>query len=533
MKERCVCYARVSTKKQEEKWSIPAQLRILPEYAEKTGWDIVYDGKNKVFNEGGVSGETITERPKFQKILELARQEKFDIILVIEMERISRSDYAFDWPLIIKTFAEHNIKLATPYRIYNPVNPEEIFDLLLAGGLSTREKMKMMERFQRGKIEAAGHGRWIPGQVPLGYDYIPVTRGKPDSGKLVINEKEAEIIRTIFKLYNKSGYTAKKVAEELNKLGYRGKKGGKFRNGQISYILANSVYAGSGYYNRYKWKNGKRHLRPQEDWVKIKISPIVSEKDFEKIRKLRTTRRLESVRNKKHFYLLAQMLYCECGSRYSACMLIHRSKRTVWKKKYYKCYRKYIEKQKDCRSRLVGAERIESLVWEKIKEIVKNPALIFAKIKDKEKDYDKKTHQKDLAGVLKKLKKVKEEEERILLAYREKVINLKQLKKQLAQLREKEKVLDKRREEVEGQIEASNQSKGKAQNLKIAFSSIKYQIDNYNDQQKRALLKALQTRVTIYYDGTVKIDSEVPKVKIPVNVTKEYPLFDCAWSTLF
>ena len=83
------------------------------------------------------------------------------------------------------------------------------------------------------------------GPVPLGYDV--------DNRKLVVNQKEAELVRTIMELYLGLG-SVTEVADELNRQGHRTKvqqrasgphRGGCiFRRGTLYHLLSNRIYIG-------------------------------------------------------------------------------------------------------------------------------------------------------------------------------------------------------------------------------------------------------------------------------------------------
>ncbi|WP_430623439.1 recombinase family protein [Metabacillus fastidiosus] len=59
--------------------------------------------------------------------------------------------------------------------------------------------------------QKAREGKWVISLPPQGYDLV--------EGELIVNEKEAEIIRKIFNLYL-SGKGMRKIASELNTAGY-------------------------------------------------------------------------------------------------------------------------------------------------------------------------------------------------------------------------------------------------------------------------------------------------------------------------
>jgi len=81
-------------------------------------------------------------------------------------------------------------------------------------------------------------------ELYLGYDVKEIensTNKKRRYTELIINEKEAEVIRTIFTMYSEgNGYKA--ITNYINKFGYTTKKGKLFSVGSIKDILTNPIY---------------------------------------------------------------------------------------------------------------------------------------------------------------------------------------------------------------------------------------------------------------------------------------------------
>ncbi len=61
------------------------QLVELRDYVKRTSWKIY-----KEFIDEGYTGKN-TNRPAFKEMMDLARQRKFDILLVWKLDRLSRS----------------------------------------------------------------------------------------------------------------------------------------------------------------------------------------------------------------------------------------------------------------------------------------------------------------------------------------------------------------------------------------------------------------------------------------------------------
>src|SRR5699024_9098039 len=100
-----------------------------------------------------------------------------------------------------------------------------------------------------GMHKRAETGKWNGGII-LGYDV--------QDKKLIINEQESLIIKRIFELRaNMNGYKA--IANQLNKSGYKTKKGNLFSINSIKTIVMNDVYVGKVRWNKYQeWSTKKR-----------------------------------------------------------------------------------------------------------------------------------------------------------------------------------------------------------------------------------------------------------------------------------
>lgn len=80
MTKKVAIYTRVSTQDQ----STAMQIADLTEYAQKRGWEIHYIFEDKT------SGSSKT-RPELDKLMQEAKQRKFDIVLVWKFDRFARS----------------------------------------------------------------------------------------------------------------------------------------------------------------------------------------------------------------------------------------------------------------------------------------------------------------------------------------------------------------------------------------------------------------------------------------------------------
>lgn len=350
----CAIYIRVSTEKQREKYSLPAQRKALIEYSTSQGWEY------KIYDEGAGSGENLENRPQMMRLLKDAKDGKFNVCLVIELERLSRDEDLFDWLTIKKTFRDSRVKMATPNQYYDLEDDEDDFLSDLFGALAKREKKKLLKRTKRGALEAVRQGKYIGNHFRLGHKYDKETQ------KLVVVPEEAEVIKLIFKLSNDENMGSTTIADHLNKkciltsLEFAQRKGvlkntngklqiGEWTGGVVWRILTNKIYYGEYWYNRVE-QHHKRNVRkrPKEDWIRMEVEPIITYEEFQIAAQRIKNRAKFSDRNKKIDYLLSGLLYCgECESKLQGATFKAYEKKDSkgnitskrWKtNSYYKCY---------------------------------------------------------------------------------------------------------------------------------------------------------------------------------------------------
>jgi site-specific DNA recombinase len=145
--------------------------------------------------------------------------------------------------------------------------------------------------------------------------------------------------------------------------------------------LRNPAYTGKTY--AFTFYQGTNKRKPPDEWIEIPDATpaIISEELFAAAQAQLKLNYEKSQRNTKQQYLLRDRhVYCrQCGKAY--CGHIDRTIR------YYRCPGKnrITSPVNPCSNRNWRADKLETLVWEKIESILKNPDLIIAEI-EKQRD---------------------------------------------------------------------------------------------------------------------------------------------------
>lgn len=242
-KTRCAIYTRKSTEDGLEQNfnSLDAQREACAAYIlsqTHEGWE----GTSELYDDGGFSGGSM-ERPGLRQLLQDVMAGKVDVIVVYKVDRLTRS--LADFAKIVEILDEHDASFVSVTQSFNTTTSMGRLTLNVLLSFAQFEREVTGERI-RDKIAASKKkGMWMGGPVPLGYEL--------GDRKLVINAREAETVRHLFRRYTEL-QSVPQLVEELAAQGYRTKirhyKDGRqiggvaFRSGALSQLLKNPIYTG-------------------------------------------------------------------------------------------------------------------------------------------------------------------------------------------------------------------------------------------------------------------------------------------------
>lgn len=305
-----VAYCRYSSDLQREE-SIEAQIRAIKGFAEHNGYIL-----HKIYADRGISGTT-DNRPQFQAMIEdIRNSDNISAIICHKYDRFARN--RADSAIYRRELEKYGVKLISVLENFDD-SPESIILQSVIEGYNEYYSKNLRREVMKGLKENALSCRHTGGKPCLGYDVDKTTM------KLVINEWEAEAVKLIFKLYLEgNGYSY--IIRELNKRGYKTKRGAAFGKNSLYEILRNEKYTGVYVYNLSASKNAEgkfnRHKsKPDDEVIRIDggVPQIISTEDFQKVRQLMAARQRKTAAFKaKQEYLLSGKIVCnECGCTYA------------------------------------------------------------------------------------------------------------------------------------------------------------------------------------------------------------------------
>ena len=274
-------YIRVSTEDQaREGFSLPEQEKRLRTMCEYKGYEIY-----KVYEERGISAKTGNHRPKFEELLQDIRDKKVNTIVVLKLDRLTRS--VADWEKILTFLEENDAYLDCANDDINTTNANGKMISRILTSVSQQEIERTSERTKIGLAGAIKVGH-IPHKAPLGY--------KHEDKKLVIDYATKDVVIRIFNMYH-DGLSYKKISNILNEEQILGKT--NWRDSTIVNLIENPIYKGD-------FIHGKRTKKPT--YYKDVVEPLVSKEYWEEcqVQQKKNSRSYKRIEN----YLFLQKLKC-------------------------------------------------------------------------------------------------------------------------------------------------------------------------------------------------------------------------------
>jgi site-specific DNA recombinase len=240
---RCAIYTRESSEEGLELDfnSLHAQREACEAFIKSQageGWCLV----KTAYDDGGLSGGTM-ERPALKRLLDDINQGLIDVVVVYKVDRLTRS--LADFAKMVEVFDAHGVSFVAVTQQFNTTTSMGRLTLNVLLSFAQFEREVTGERI-RDKIAASKRkGMWMGGCVPLGYEV--------HDRRIVIDEKEAETVRYIFRRYQELG-CVRLLKEDLDRGGVVSKRrtsksgtesgGHSFSRGALYALLSNPIYVG-------------------------------------------------------------------------------------------------------------------------------------------------------------------------------------------------------------------------------------------------------------------------------------------------
>lgn len=299
----CIIYTRVSSKEQEEGYSLDTQLNSINAFKDQRKLNcIAYFG-------GKFESASKAERKEFDRMIQFARKskDKISYILVAHTDRFDRRGANAIY--IADTLRGESIRILS---VNNPVDtftPEGKFSQNIQFIVSEFDNDQRRLKCGNGMRDMLLDGFW-PGRVPLGYDQ----KGHGDKQVITVNEI-GKLLRKAFQWKAENKYNNLQIIEKLKSLGVTLKKS------QISRMFSNPFYCGIISHNMLQGKV-----------VEGKHEKLISKELFMQINEMGSKNPKGKMAKEFKYVPLKHFMKChECGTPFSGYIV---RKKNLW---YYKC----------------------------------------------------------------------------------------------------------------------------------------------------------------------------------------------------
>ncbi|HLR79174.1 MAG TPA: recombinase family protein [Bacillota bacterium] len=484
--KRVALYCRVSTEEQaNEGYSISAQLQVLRQYTQLYGWEIAEE-----YIDEGRSGKNVKGRPAMRKLVEDVEKDKFQAVIVWKISRLSRN--MLDTLKLLDKFEKYRVKFISYSENFDTSTPIGRLVLQLMASIAEMERNTLAENVKLGMKQRALEGYWNGGIV-FGYDHS-------DKKKLVINHKEAEVVKMIFNMYA-NGKGLRAISNHLNKAGYKTKRDRYFSINGVAQILDNPVYNGKIRWLQFEnWDTQRRKGKnPNPIRVEGKHEAIISDELWSIVQARRKSRSFKQRQSNEPF-LLSGLLRCpDCGKGMVPSITTRRNKDGEKRKyRYYVCGDFHNKGSVACRSNSVKAYDAEDLVIKRIETFLSKKKL-YKTLQDlnlQSVNAHSKLNQ-ELEDIEKCLSEIKSIENRYLEAFEKNTLPTQILQDRLQEMSLEKEELEQKKNEIAIQL-SSNDSKviqpELIETLLERFLSIYTKTSREN---KKQLLQHLIKQITI------------------------------------
>ncbi len=352
----CAIYTRKSTSEglDQDFTSLDAQREAAENYIKSQkheGWVALQER----YDDGGFTGANL-ERPALQKLLNDINDHKIDCVVVYKVDRLSRS--LTDFVRVLELFDKTNVTFVSVTQQFNTNTSMGRLTLNILLSFAQFEREIISER-TKDKIGAARkRGKWLGGRPPFGYNW------DKENKRILVNSKEAEVVREMFALYLK-GNSLLQVGNILSDKGLRSRPGvckngrpyGGKRYGvtQVQKIITNVLYIGKVRYEGQIYNGQQEAIIDEETFNQVQ----------EKLKQNRTERR--ATKNTECTGLLTHLLHCKICQTF----MVHTYtlKKSSHKYRYYVCTNAHKRGYHSCPTKSINAQAIEDAVLESLKRV--------------------------------------------------------------------------------------------------------------------------------------------------------------------
>ena len=355
-------------------------------------------------------------------------------VLVRDVNRLARHELAAQQ--IHAVLESHGVLLVTPAMEYDYANLQHRLMLGLLGSIEAYAKRWLVGNMKRARDAKKQRGEFGNVRAPYGFEWQMADPLARTPGRPVPIPDQIKAVKEMYRLCAEEHLSTEEIAEWLRAHRVPTRKAGAWwYSSHVGRILRSPCYKGA-------WDTARG--------VQAKNAPeaVVDAKTWAAAQAVIDRHRTNHGPRVKRHFLLAKLIFCECGSSMTGRMPSRRGGHYV----YYTCNSRVRGRPHACEGRYVRAEPIEDAAWQMVEALARNPGQIEKLLAATERDMLPRW-QREFTRTNKLLKDQEFEHERVMVAYRRGVTTLEQFAEEKQQIEAEQAELRARAQHLEALIE--------------------------------------------------------------------------------
>ena len=317
---RIATYSRVSTNHTQQLMALSNQVQWIEMLLKQhPNWKLI-----ETYVDEGKSGTQVTKRIAFNRMIQDAKEHRFDLIICRENSRFMRNvELMFSY---IRTLKKHMVEIAFIQEGIYSFEQDAELKIGLMSTLSQEESRHISERVFAGQAISRKNGVLYGTGNVLGYNLERSNNGK--SNTYSINEEQAETVRMIFDMYVNQSMGCRAISKKLEVLGRKNASGiVKWSSDRVNRVIKNRTLAGYIAYNKSYTLDFIEHKRREVKdtdkhiYVKADFPAIISDEMYNKAQAIRNKKRKKLDNERAIGKCMSQdkwgsKLVCSCGNSF-------------------------------------------------------------------------------------------------------------------------------------------------------------------------------------------------------------------------
>lgn len=269
--------------------SVTHQEERAREYIAQKGWTVA---EEHIYKDDGISGAEFSKRPDLVRLLrDIERRPRppFQVLVMADESRLGRETIETSYALLQIVQADVRVFFYLDDRERTLDSPLDKITLAVTAFADELKRVKDGQAVYDKVATKARHG-FVVGCRVFGYDNVEVKgpSGKRSHVERALNEAQAAVVRRIFAM-SAAGTGYSRIAKILNTEDAPAPKPKRGRlpgwsHSTVKTILDRRLYLGEAVWGRTKKRDkwGRKNLtrRPESEWIRAEVPPIVTDAEW-------------------------------------------------------------------------------------------------------------------------------------------------------------------------------------------------------------------------------------------------------------